>query len=551
MANINEQERYRKERKKRLAKEAKKAGKKTAKVDGTSVIVKIVAVLLAVTVVCGLGYLYGSSFGIPNRLLPVIKVGKNVVTVPEYVFYFDQQYSQYAQYAQTYGDFIGLNTKISPFDQKSPYTDEDEKPMTWDAYLDNQSKSQMTDLLILSQEAEKAGIKPSEDDKVEIDGELAQQRETANLSGLSLSAYLRVTLLPGITEHKFRSFLERDAVVRIFQEKKQEEFRGNHTDAELQKDYDDNPSEYNIVSLRAFAFQKTPVDAQDETETDEQIKVRQGAADAETKKKAEAMLAAVKDEASFLAQAREAKNEENYDAANDTAVFRKSKADLASYGEDAAKWLFAAERKAGEATVVENETTFYVLYLVRTQYPATTVNYYAYSFPYPTASDGSSTPSDADKANTKKSADAFLAKWKEAGATADAFVQLVKETAGESAPEDGGLKEKVRAGGTGEGDKVETWVFADERKAGDAAALESASGYAVILYSKTNTDDFVWKTDLMDKKVSDDFTAYLEELRAKPEYKVKSYDFARKRALKEAKKKTDEMVQQALSSGAY
>jgi hypothetical protein len=215
----------------------------------------------------------------------------------------------------------------------------------------------------------------------------------------------------------------------------------------------------------------------------------------------------------------------DYSADTATLALRSKKADLtSSYNEALANWLFEGNRKTGDATVIESESAYFVLYLKRTSYALFTVDFYTINVPVeqPDSVDGATEEETAvanikAQADAKAKADDLLARWKKDGSTKVAFEALVKEAAeksGETAEADKtlGLTEKAKPGDSGE-TALDNWLYDATRTNGQATVIETSSGYKVLYLSKLNKTDFIWKSELSDTHVSEDYQAYLEGLR--------------------------------------
>jgi hypothetical protein len=547
---LDKEAQFEQERKKWQKQEAKKRAKKKNKVDSTAIVVKVVSVLVAAAVVLGIGAIYLPALGIPMRFFPAVSVGGECVAAPEWAFYFYSQYrntaSQADYYAQMYGsDVMGLDTSKSIWGQKSSQQDDKGNLLNWETVLQQQTNEMLTNLLTLAQEAAKAKVTLDSEDKKEINDQMEEMRVSASSNSMGLGAFLRANYLPGITERRYRSILERETIVGKYEEQKREELRGKYTDALLQEEYDAAPADFNVASLRAFPFAKDVLTAKD-GETDEALKVRQDEANAAVKKKANDFLAKLSDEASFLKAADESADKEStpdYDAATATARFRTKKADLqSSYGDAYADWVFDTVRKAGDFAVVESDSSYYVLFLTQTQYAVTTVDYFSFAFDFPANDDGSEL-TDEQKAQTKELADKMVASWKENGANEDAFVTLVEAKEAEAAVEGESAEEEAAETIAGKTEKaapgaaeaaLENWIFDRGRKALDFAVIETSTGYTVVLFSKNNSGDPVWRTELADTHVNEDYEAYLTEAK-------KQYPFAEKFGIKSAVKASQKL----------
>ena len=100
-----------------------------------------------------------------------------------------------------------------------------------------------------------------------------------------------------------------------------------------------------------------------------------------------------------------------------------------------------------------------------------------------TASDGSITYSDTEKATAKAEAEKLLKEWEDGAKTEESFIELVKKyTDDEASKETGGLYEDIYPGAN----YVENflnWSIDPDRKVGDTAIIVSDYGYHIMFYS--------------------------------------------------------------------
>ena len=111
-----------------------------------------------------------------------------------------------------------------------------------------------------------------------------------------------------------------------------------------------------------------------------------------------------------------------------------------------------------------------------------------------TASDGSITYSDTEKATAKAEAEKLLKEWEDGAKTEESFIELVKKyTDDEASKETGGLYEDIYPGAN----YVENflnWSIDPDRKVGDTAIIVSDYGYHIMFYS---SDDELTYRDYM------------------------------------------------------
>ena len=562
-----EHDKFEAERKKWKQQETKKRVQKSSKYN-TTLLFKIAAVAVSLAIVLGIVGIYASSYAIPARFYRALTVEKMKVYEPEWVFHFYTEYmnvantaAQYAQYGLS--SLVGLDLAVSPFGQESPYPagdDENGPKLTWDAFLHQRTNLALQTGRAVYAEALKAGVTLSEEAQKEIDEGMEKLREDARQYGVSVSAMLRMNYTPGITERFYRGMFERDAVVAAFREQKQEEMRGKYTDDMLKKEYDEDPSAYDLVDLRIQPFSKEKL-ALGEGESVDAFDARQEAANAEKKKEAEAFLAAAGTEDAFIAAAKALADkawEEQQAAAEDpegdtppaydeaqTLALHLKKEDVGSryQSEPMAGWAFDTARKAGDRDVIETESAFYAVYIARAPYAPVTVDFY--TLHVPVATDEYAGPEEAEQAKeiARERAEEILAGWKKDGGTKEAFVERIRAYAREeedpqAEDPDLGLNKAAKPGEMV--DPIDHWIFAKGRKAGDCEIIDNEDGFTLVYLASQNEDDFVWKSEIADRHVTEDYEAYLQALLL--QYKVEENPLGIDASLKAAQRLCDNFV---------
>lgn len=529
-ARLKEKEKFERERRKWQAQEAKKRTKKAKKKRDTAAgVIKVVAVVVLVAVVLGLASVFTSAYGFPGRFLTALTVGKTDVPAPVWAYSFYNMYRNMHQY----GSMIGLNNTISAFGQDSPYAKggseaADAPKMTWDEYFRSMVNKELQSQFAQYGQAKKAGFKLDQKALDELEEAVKSLEDQATKYAMGIDSFLRLNYAPGITKKRVRAMEERRLVVEGFQKQKRDEFRANHPDSELLAKYGEDPGAYNLADYRLYSFAKEVLQAND-GESTEDLKKRQAAADADTKKKADDFLREGRTEAGFIAAAQglydaqhqhaegeEVEHTHDYDADAATLNLRKKRSELEGIDADLGAWMFDAVRKAGDTTAFETDSSVYALLVVRPSYAQNSVDFYTINVDIGTEPEEPVEGEPTEKEKAKEKADGVLAQWKELGGTKENFVTLVNEQAvlDGTEPEEGvqpGLNEKTGPGEIGVAE-MDAWLFDTARKAGEAVVIETSTSYKVVYLASVNTEDFVWKKELSDTLVDDDLTAYVESL---------------------------------------
>ena len=388
----NQQNDYRAERKKRLAKNAKKNSNKS--VDSVKVVtwvVRVASIILAIALAAFALY----QFGVPQKLLPAIKVGDRTYSVAEYSYYYSSVFQNYAQQSSelqsTYGYTMFDYTK-DPSLQTT--TNEDGEQVTYDELFRESVISTLEATNYYLNKCEAEDIKLSEEHQKEIDDLLASLETKAADQELSVSRYISIIYGKGLNEKIFTNLLTEQYLVAQYVEGIESNLGSDFTDDEIEAAYNEDPAEFQAVDIRLFGFEvpaeeKTTEEtttataeettaATEETTVAEEETTEEATTEAEekeptnTEKLANEMLNRIRDEASFIELAREYCAEEDKETfKDDTATLAKNikKSIVESQiGEDLADWLYSADRKTGDKTVYTTDDYVYVLYIIKTAY---------------------------------------------------------------------------------------------------------------------------------------------------------------------------------------
>ncbi len=476
-------------------------------------------------------------------------IGEDKVSVAEYGYMYYMQYQQIVNNAQQsesqYGyNIYGFDYTKSPEEQDYPGSAEGET-QTWAEYITDATVDYMQEFYALYNTAVAEGYETTDEDLEDIEESLNTMRETAANAGgtgegaiqLSLNSYLKLYYGDGINANFLRNLMKKELIVQRFSEDKQKSFEDKYTDEVVDKQYNEDPSKYNVVDLRIFEFANETLTAED-GETEDALKARQEKANAEQKAKAEALLANVTDEASFNVAAEEYihADDENAEATEETAAeateetaeeateeteeeaeeahdhdeqtksYGTTKASLTNVSEEFANWAFDAARKAGDKKVITTDNASYAVYLVKPSYAQDCVDVRHILFTTVDTSTGEEL--DAETVADKKAlAESVLADWNASDKTEDAFAKLANEhTEDPGSSTNGGLYEKVYPGQMV--DSFDNWIFDESRKVGDVEIIESDYGYHIMYF--VGNKDFSYRSTIRTSNTQDDYSSWLE-----------------------------------------
>ncbi len=505
--NKSQAEIYREERKARLAKEAEKKAKKSPQLSKTKKVVgKVIAIVLAVAI--GIGAFGGilNFFGVPQKVIKInVKDTACSFTVAEFNFFYFNVWNNLCSTAQQYAYYgmdMGYDYTKSPAKQELTKESAEsigldfeaigvEEP-TWADAIRYLATNQLVEIKYFSSLAEKEGLKLTEDETKEIDSSIDTYRKTAKEQDYSLDRWFRMQLGNGIDEKVFRQVCEEQLLAQKYYEKFEADTTAAITDAQVNDKYNADKDNFDLVDVRYYSFTtKAPTLADDATTEEKEAATKK--AQEETKAQADAFLAGVKDETTFIAEAKKAiltaDNKSTKDPDEVTDYSKATYAELEQLGEAAAKWVYDDTRKVGDKAVIDlGNGTYAVVYMVALPYKDMSTHSHAVrhilvSFPEDEETGETKKLTTSEKATYKEKAQAILDEYLK-NPTEENFANLAKEkTEDPGSKDNGGLYEDLNAD-TSFVQPFKDWYLDASRKAGDTGIVETDYGYHVMYYSK-------------------------------------------------------------------
>lgn len=536
--NKSQAEIYREERKARLEKEAQRKAKKSPKISKTKKLIgKVIAIVLAVAI--GIGALGGilNFFGVPQKIIK-IKVADDTTcsfTVAEFNFFYFNVWNNLCSTAEQYAYYgmdMGFDYNKSPEAQEitkdiatTVGLDFDalgvEKP-TWADAIRYLTINQLVEIKYLAAQAEKEGLTLSDTDKSEIETAIESYRTTAKKSDYSLDRWLRTQIGNGVTEKVFRAVYEDQLLANKYYEKFEADTSAAITADDINSRYNSEKDHFDIVDVRFYSFTAEAVKVSSDA-TEEEEKAALDKANADAKAKADAFLANVKDEASFISEAKKAilteDNKSTKDPDEVTNYDAATYAELEQMSEEAAKWVYDDARQVGDKTVIDfGNGTYGVFYVVTVAHKdmstnAHDVRHILISFPTDEETGATKKLTDSEKSKYKAKAQEILDEYLK-NPTEENFAALAKsKTEDSGSKETGGLYEGLNSS-TNFVQPFKDWYLAEGRKAGDTGIIESDYGYHIMYYSKGSgvTWEETVKTAILNEKVNTYYTEKVDVL---------------------------------------
>ncbi|MFI3141933.1 MAG: peptidylprolyl isomerase [Clostridia bacterium] len=552
-------EKYRDERKARIAKAAKQRDKKKKSIKVNKTATKVIAIVLAIAIVAWVGKFAVEQSGIIEKSTVIMSVGDVEVTQPEYAFYYTSLFSNYFNYSYQYdyyygtgygAYYIGFDWATSPDVQEYTGTidgfDEDETPM-WTDFFDYSTKQNIQLVKASIAYAEENGIELTDEDYATIEETMTSIEESAESSNYSTAAYLRTYYGTGVTEELAETIVTEQILTERVSTVVSEEFAAAYSEDEIQDEYDADPTVYGVIDLRAYTIYaetetitETDADTGEETETTSLV---DGAMDAALEI-AEQLVEDATSEAKFktavslIEQDLENEDYELYISDDSYTLYEDYTYDDASYleyyEEEFSAWVGDTATEAGDTFIAETEDSYYTVYYmvdpIHTASDSYTydVRHILISF-IDSESDGEDqgysdidiesyadgatidldvTMDTAQEQETLYEAQEILVAYLSGDQTAESFGELALEYTDDSNGEDGGLYEDVT-----EGEMVtefESWALTEGREEGDVGIVESDYGYHIMYYVDSQAS--TWQDTIAASLATVELTTFSEDL---------------------------------------
>lgn len=386
-------EKYREERKARLAKAAKKSQKaynpQAGKIAG-----KVIAVILVVAIVAGIVAFALNRTGALVKNKVAFKVGDVEITQPEYSYYYASASNQIIEYlSSTYSSYFGISYDSTTTPDKQQYSKniqafgfpvmelKEGETATWADYFEFFTKRQIRMIKGLDKLAKEKGIALDESDIKSIDDSLVSFQENIDSNaaengsvGYSLNGYFREYFGKGVNEKLAKEIMKDQSLANKYITTMTEEIENGYTDKQIEKEYKKNIDSYATISYRSYKFTAETV-KDEESGTEAATKDTLAAA----KKDAQAFMAAVTDEKSFKSLAAEnekkAGNKDYKTMIDDdtktlTEDATKETVSSSNSDEKFLDWAFSADTKKGDTYLLEGDDGYTVFMMVAPMHKA-------------------------------------------------------------------------------------------------------------------------------------------------------------------------------------
>ncbi|MCM1567966.1 MAG: hypothetical protein NC081_00810 [Roseburia sp.] len=393
---------------------------------------------------------------------------------------FDYNYNVVMKnYVDAYGEYLsyfGLDTSQDLATQQYDDT------LSWKDYFQEMTADNLIRSKSLKADAQAAGfVYDSSEDYAEFEENV---KKAASDAGMSLNDYVKNLYGPLATMKRIEPYVKEALMVTAYYEKITEDKLP--TQEEIQNYYNENTDDYDSVDYRVVEIlAELPTEPTDLADPVEDAEDGEAEDEDSVYEPSEAEITKAMEDAKALAE------EAEKTIKTDGELKENVKQDSAVYL--IRDWLFESGRKKGDTTILEDTTgnKYYVLAFENRYLDET-----------PSA--------NLRIVMTTEDGQAILDEWKAGEATEESFAALCDKYSVDTSTE-GGLYENITK--TGLNENLASWVYAEERKAGDVEIIAMNETYNYIVYF-IGQGRPEWQIEIESTLSDETMTAYVEEISA-------------------------------------
>ena len=451
----------------------------------TSLFVVVMAVILVIALVVGVKQTITNS-GIREKNTTALTVGGHELNSVEMNYFFmdavNNFYSNYGSYASMFGLDV-----TKPLNEQ--FVDE-EAGLTWADDFMTSAKDSAASTYAMVDAAAAAGFSLPEEDRAELESQLATLDLYATMYGYSnADAYLKAMYGTGASRKTYESYCEKQMLASAFYNNYAESL--TYEDADLRAAEAENFGAYSSYSYNSYYLATSrfltggTTDSEGNTTYSDEEKAASVAA-AEAAAKAltgkEITDAAALDAAIAALEINGGSGSSTY---NENTLYSSLNASFQD-------WMADSSRKAGDvayfpSTSGDTVSGYYVVMFQDSNDNKFAMKNVRHNLVAPshdhaedeTHEDGE-TYSAEELAAAKAAADEILASWKAGEATEESFALLANEKSADGDGVSGGLYENIYPGQMVEA--FENWCYDAARKTGDTDIVETEYGYHVMYF---------------------------------------------------------------------
>ena len=383
----------------------------------------------------------------------VLTIGKTEISKPEFrMYYHETVCAQYQKAADTELETgynrSGIELNVDPAEQKHL-----QDSFSWEEHFINETVKTIT--------WGESGFAMAMKDGFELDelmvAEVLEYCKAYKPDEKEMVSYFEGNFGKGATYSMYCAKYIRAYYAEAYKLHKAEELEGAVTDAELEKEYNDNRQDYLVMGCRVY-----PIEGKYENS-----EVNGISTEAEFLEFAEKNFATIYGEGHDV-DGRTENRFVSYTTLNDV------------YAPEVAKWMFDPARKPGDIAVVETILYNYLCYVKTLPFDPFTADIYLCEMMYQNPSD--QTVVDQNK----KEAELAFEEWKKGEATLDSLKA--------KADEFGFVHDDYTAmANAALPSKMTYWIFDSAREEGDCDIFYTSEGAYIVYFKSHNKDDLEWK----------------------------------------------------------
>ena len=451
----------------------------------TSLFVVVMAVILVIALVVGVKQTITNS-GIREKNTTALTVGGHELNSVEMNYFFmdavNNFYSNYGSYASMFGLDV-----TKPLNEQ--FVDE-EAGLTWADDFMTSAKDSAASTYAMVDAAAAAGFSLPEEDRAELESQLATLDLYATMYGYSnADAYLKAMYGTGASRKTYESYCEKQMLASAFYSNYAESL--TYEDADLRAAEAENFGAYSSYSYNSYYLATSrfltggTTDSEGNTtysdeEKADSVAAAEAAAKALTGK--EITDAAALDAAIAALEINGGSGSSTY---NENTLYSSLNASFQD-------WMADSSRKAGDvayfpSTSGDTVSGYYVVMFQDSNdnnFAMKNVRHILVAPSHDHAEDEThedgETYSAEELAAAKAAADEILASWKAGEATEESFAALANEKSADGDGVSGGLYENIYPGQMVEA--FENWCYDAARKTGDTDIVETEYGYHVMYF---------------------------------------------------------------------
>lgn len=485
----------------------------------TTIFIVAIAIVLVASI-CIAGFNFVKNSGIKEKNTIAATIGDHKINGVELNYYYaDTITYTYNNWASTYGDSVSMYASLMGLDLTMPLNEQVYSDgTTWADYFVDVALSTAQRDFLLADRAEAEGFTITDESLETLEYTFEVLPTYAELYGYnSVDAYLHAMYGPGANQKSYREYAERSALATDYYNAYSDSLV--FEDADLRAYEADKYHEFSSFSYASYTISYSYFltgGTEDEEGTITYSEEEKEAARAAAKAAAEAMPVCASEEELNAAIAEMPLNE---NAMKECAVY--TDVSFANVNSNAREWMSDTSRKAGDFTVIANESVTtdadgvetrtvngYTAYVFtgfnENTMPLANVRHILFQFEGGTTDeDGNVTYSDDEKAAAKAEAEALLELYKMSDMTEESFADLATANTDDTgSAATGGLYEDIAPVQGVYVESFTNWATDPAREPGDTGIIESTYGYHVMYY--VGDDEMTYRDSMIYEQMHDE-----------------------------------------------